>query len=367
MRFAVQEGQTSATIYVGENSILAVQHLIDHVRAACGQGEDILTSLPWFLAHAHRSEALPVIVVLHTRDNGSDAPVGALLLHGRKVVNIPTGMFKAGYLCGRGAAIGPRPRRPWIAETAARLLISKLLAHTVLVTLAGDGVSAPDSALAEAAAGPWRMRETRCVLSLEGGMDGLYSRLSYKMRRNFRYYRQRAERDLGCTFLPDLTAEEHVAAVEALHARSARPQTRIHALQHAAALQAVPGGFAMGLKDGSGNWLSYLAGWRQPDASSIEWQLNVDDMKTSSLTTAMRHYWLEHEVSLGTPRVIFVGETSPAWSRPCERDWCGDLLLTTKGAAGVLIKTIVQRLSPTGQVASLYQKPGTIFQEPPTP
>ncbi len=271
---------------------------IEHLRSTSKQDGDVLTSLDWFLSHSARSRNLPLVVLVGTAGQAE----GAVLLHGRRVLGIPTGLFKAGYLCGRGSTIGVEALRSRLVERAARHLLRQPFAHTVMVTLLqsletgqpGDGPSGGDT-------GPWRMRETRHTLSLTGGWDAVRARFSAKMRRNLGYYRRRAERDLNCQFLPRLSSEQSQDAVAVLHGLGSYPHQRRHAMRHEAALRQLPGGFAMGLKDGRGQWLGFLAGWRSSQGSFIEWQLNTAELPTSSISIALRNYWLEHEIAIGMP------------------------------------------------------------------
>ena len=52
----------------------------------------------------------------------------------------------------------------------------------------------------------------------------------------------------------------------------------------------------MGMKDAQGRWLSMLGGRRYLDRSEILWQMNRDGLGAYSLGTAMRAYFIEHEM-----------------------------------------------------------------------
>ena len=112
----------------------------------------------------------------------------------------------------------------------------------------------------------------------------------------------------------------------------------------------------MGLQDAQGDWLSYITGWRGADGTYIEWQLNREHCEGASISTVMRSYMLEHELKRGSPAVIFVGGTSPFWSRVCEPSVCGDLLATRNGVMGHLARKLAVRIKPAGQVAKLHAR-----------
>ena len=178
-------------------------------------------------------------------------------------------------------------------------------------------------------------------------------RVGYKMRRNLRYYRRRAQTEFGCSFVADMSVEQRRDAVCALFDKGTykTESDRAHLVEDA--LLSAPGSFAMGLQDSQGNWLSYIAGWRGAGGTSIDWQLNSDTHESTSISTAMRAYCLEHEIGLGSPAIIFVGGTSPFWSRVCERDVCADLVATRNGLLGSLARRLTQWIRPAGRVAGL--------------
>ena len=333
----------------GRQSIGRLFGLVETLKIETGQSEEVLTSKGWFLNQARRSNTLPLVVLI---SHGA-VPCGAVLFYGRKFLGIPTGAFRGGYYCGRGLVIGASSRRHEIAEFAAIALIREHLAHTIKMVLSGP-TTCPSAKKKEGSKlfrQAWILREMRSCLSLAGGMTGLMSRLSYKMRRNFTYYRRRAEIELGSVFIPQLSESQSISAIEALHAKSSRPLSRKDSMARGAALRAVPQAFSMGLLDSSGNWLSYIAGWRESDSSFVEWQLNREGLEKLSISMTMRHYYLEHEVGLGMRRVIFVGGTTPTWGRACEHAMCGELTVAAGGVVGLILKVKRRLFNPEAELA----------------
>jgi hypothetical protein len=292
---------------------------------------------------------------------------GVALLSFRKKYGIPFGVVKAGNSCGQGAAIAAVEDRIAVMETASRMLLSLPLAHTVILSLwthqFPPGTNQPVAGIR----GQWYFREARLRLDLSGGLEATMNRLGYKMRRNLRYYRRRAEQDYGCQFLPDLDHDQRRHAVDALFDKGIfhgdyRDSRRIQR-----ALEATPGRFAMGLQDRSGTWLSYITGWRDADGTHIDWQRSRDDYKGASLSTVMRAYMLEHEIGIQSPAIIFVGGTSRFWSRVCEPSVYGDLFAIRKGFFGDLAKKLTCLLSPSGQLAKLHAEAASSLQHSPQP
>ena len=348
MKFVSRLKGVTAEIFVGRRSVLSARAELDALRLQFGQSSDALTSPDWFLAHARRDNDVAVAVILR---RGSQA-FGAMLLRGRKALGIPSGLLKAGLSCGRGAVIGELAQRAAIAEIATQRVIGKGLAHTVMVTMLLDedeGVVRPSSC----GQGSWIVGTTRSSLSLDGGLDAVLSRMSYKARRNVRYYRRRAETELGCVFVPQLSPEQSRQAIAALHGCGRHGMSARRASQYGSAVKALEGGFEMGLQDGEGRWLSFLSGWRRPEATYFEWQLNATDAEAASISLVMRSCFIEHEASRGTPNIVFVGGTSPNWNRAFAPQSCGELIELRHDPVSDLVRRFGQRLRPDGRFTAL--------------
>ncbi|MCJ2019213.1 hypothetical protein MKK84_17490 [Methylobacterium sp. E-065] len=348
-------GHFQSTIFFGKKEISSIASLIDGIPRSCDQDRDMITSLNWFLSLSDRWNTLPVVVLLHRDRN----PFGALLLHGTKFGGVPIGTFRAGYLCGRGGVVGKTEAYSNIIEYGTEALIKSKFAHTVIVTCISQNNERPvslDEGDRNSFARNWQFHETRSRLPLTGGMDGLLSRFSQKMRKNFRYYKKRAEIDIGCVFQPSLSSTQAISAVEQLQAVSVRSVKLKSALQRQRAIADQPGSFSMGLIDKSGDWVSYLSGWRQGKTCVVEWQLNHEDGNNASISMAMRHFFLEHEIANGMEEVIFLAGTTPIWSRVCEPQLCGEYLATPGGLKGKIVRGIYGFLHPNGKVSQLTRK-----------
>lgn len=353
MLFRFRDGDTRVEALVGARSIYAVQSQIDAFRERLGQAEDVMTSLHRFLPWVSMSNELPVALLLRR----SYELYGVVLLYYRQRYGIPIGLAQAGNLGGQGGVIAAAADRVAAMETASRVLLRSSLAHTVVLSTLWTDKTVPGPNLPVAGVrGQWHFREVRLRLDLSGGLEATMGRLGQKMRRNLRYYRRRAEGEFGCRFLPELTPEQRQQAVGVLFDKGRYPTKARRAWRLEAALQAIPGHFAMGLQDAQGDWLSYVTGWRDTDGTSIEWQLNRDHHENASISTVMRSYLLEHEAERGSPAIIFVGETAPFWSRVCEPSICGDLLATREGVIGNIAQKLMCRVSPMGQVAKLHAR-----------
>ena len=345
-----RDGDSRVEILVGERRITAFQPTLDALRARMGYRDDMTTSPQRLLLWAAISAELPVVVTLQR----SGEFYGIVLMTIRRWRGIPIGFAHAGNLAGQGGVVAAPADRRAALEMAARTLLRTYLVHTVLVSVLQTHPALPDiRSAAIGIHGQWHFREIRIRLSLAGGLPAVFNALSYKMRRNVRYYRKRADEELGLQLVSDMTTCQRRSAVMALHGGGPYPVDTKKAEKIDVALQKIPGCFAMGLQDRAGNWISYITGWRAAGATYVDWQLNSGGHANASISTVMRAYLLEHEVDIGSDAIIFVGLTNPFWARACEVQTCADLAATRGGLLGAMTRRLAVRVSPNGRVAAL--------------
>lgn len=344
-------GQFSCRLFMGRQRLESAASSIQALRRFHGLTSDITTDPSWFISRTEVWRNSPLAVVLEQ----DGEPEAAVLLYGRNQFGIPTGVIKGGNGSGDGVVVAAPGQRVAALKAAAGAVLGLPWVHTVMASVRAAGE--PPAAAADAAhiGCGWLGREVSTDLSLEGGFEGFLSRLRPRSRRNYHYFRRRAERELGLEFVPDLMPDEAVRAVEELHGASMHPVPRARSRKFEAAIRRTPGSFAMGVRDPAGQWMSYLSGWRQKEGTFVEWQLNRHECKAASLSTVMRTYFLEHEAAHGVQRIVFVGGTSAALGRYCAPDHCLDLIATRRGVRGRIARNLLTRLCPQGQVAMLMR------------
>lgn len=348
-------GKAKSRILVvrGAEHISKLRPILLELRDRVGQSDDMLTSPDWFMSRTLMWDATPVVVL----QSVDEVIQSAVLLHVRCWHGIWTGVLKCGDLTGAAGVIALTHNRLSAVERAVETIFDNTLAHTVVATLRQPAVAAlSNGCVPPTHGGGWQTREVRCRLNLIGGLDEFLLRQSRKFRRNFHYYRRCAEVELGCRFLPNLTAAQSSEAVRALHGQGIYVVPGRRAIRHEAAVRNTAGSFAMGLIDKEGRWISYLAGWRQAESTFIEWQLNVVDHEATSLSTVMRSFLVDHEAKRGAQSLMFVGGTSGSWARACELETCADLLAIRKGPISHKLIALLAWLHPNGQVGQLYRE-----------
>ncbi len=338
-------------LFIGQRRAAAAAPVVEALRQSLGLASDMTTHVPWFVARTAAWRNSPIIAVLEE----DDQPVAAVLFYDRQQFGIPTGVIKGGNRSGDGLVVAAPGQRMAALQAAIAAVLALPWVHMVLVSMRGEALLEATAPAMPPFDCVWHSREVSTHLSLAGGFEGFLSRLRPRSRRNYRYFRRRAENELGLAFVPSLRPDDAMQAVAELHGVAMHPVPRARARRLEAAIRDTPGHFAMGVRDAAGRWLSYLSGWRQSEGTFVEWQLNRHDMRAASLSTVMRTYLLEHEAAGGVTQVVFVGGTSAALGRYCAPERCFDLLATPAGVRGRLTKRFMTRLHPRGQVALLMQ------------
>lgn len=209
--------------------------------------------------------------------------------------------------------IAPPALRLEVAAAALRRLINTGAAAAFVTMEGGFGIEATQlhnrrSDVSTTA----RIRQVPRFLALTDRLDTTMALLGTRTRRNLRYYRRRAEVELGTEFVPcvRMTGGEFFAVNRA----STHPFSDAFTLWRHSLLQNPRDGEVLfaGLRDAEGQWLSLIGGRRDGDVTTIDWQMNRVGLERYSLSTAMRAFLLEHEIARGTTRLYFEGGTPHA-------------------------------------------------------
>ena len=184
-----------------------------------------------------------------------------------------------------------------------------------------------------------RFREHR--LKLSESFDATLSRFGQHTRRNLRYYRRRAEKDLHAVFHSSLSAAQSDQALEELSRCSFQPFpiSLTEWCKMDGLLRIQPGYFAAGLRANE-QWISYLVGMRSGTHTYVLIQINHSGFSHYSLSTALRSYFFQNEIERGQTEIRFVNGTCASFQRCCEPDNCVTLSARRGLAAFVLFNLI---------------------------
>lgn len=302
-------------IVSGRKALQGLKPMLLELAKRYGQ-DGAMDYLEFFLDQTHVGRRTPHVVLI---GDGLEAGISAERVYGALWVyayRLP-GMriFASDDISGRRALLSPDEARVAYARFAAEALV-KMGADAVVLSfmdfVPGKGPNSSRDPWSEP--GAWlagtRRKLVRSHLPLEPTMDATLAKIGQRTRSNMRYYRRRAEAQLGCVFHAEaeMTEEEFLEC----NRQSTFAVSDAQATWRYASVKRYPGAFLMGIRAGDGRWLSVTGGRRYADASEIDWQMNRADLPKASLCTVMRSYLIEHEIGLGMKRLFIEGGTPQA-------------------------------------------------------
>lgn len=316
---------------------------ISALRIRTGQAGDPTTDLDWFVRMTLGHSRNPWLVLLsdHRRC------VAAMLLAERRILGFPSGYVKAEGMDEGFLICYPEKRSEYLSLMLTGLFSrnSALIAHVTQLANSGTAYSGP----AENAGlkVEWKQGIFHNRVKLLETFDKTLAQYGAHTRRNIRYYLRKARAE-GSRFIGRLTSEESFEAVMELQGYATHRVNVESVLGREAAMQAVPGSFALGVKGADGSWQSYLTGWRRARQTFVYWQMNRVIDKSSSMGTAMRAFLMEVEIARGASEIIFVGGSSAVFKRCCEVDQSVHLIVRRKGLRGWALSRLLERTVVAG-------------------
>jgi len=351
----------------GRDPVLRLSRTLMELSARCGQ-LGAMNDIAYFLTKPGALPRIPnLLLVARTSDLDLQNPklddlLGALLIFEQDISGIGVGAFATNDRSGRSTLVAVRSERSRVVALASRALLNRG-AHMILMSYrAGDGAGssmATGSPLLEVTehgkeSARWAQRKRTIpgYLPLSSTFDATLAKIGQRTRSNLRYYRRRAEADLGCVFLPRIEA------------------TRKEVLRfNRQCMYAVPGSVAgwrydslkelsepvfMGIKDREGRWLSMLGGRRYGDRSEILWQMNRSGHATSSLGTVMRSYYIEHEIAHGSRRMYIEGGTPHPIKFSFVPEELTDLVVMRRTLAAKAMQMVARRwIAPDNELSHM--------------
>jgi hypothetical protein len=270
-------------------------------------------------------------------------------------------MFSTNDRSGRGTLVAPAALRSAMAEMASRSLMDRGVLAVLISFRDGDTANSkksPDKSQPlgcstvneKAARWAWRERETPDYLPLEETFDGTLAKIGTRTRRNMRYYRKRAEAELGCVFLPEVQISKREFLGfnrECMYAVPAKVAGwRYESLKYLG----TP--LFMGIKDRAGRWLSLLGGRRHHDGTEILWQMNRSGLSAYSLSIVMRTYFMEHEIAHGMRKLYMEGGTAHPMRFSFVNDKVTDLVVVRRSRLGLVVPTLAHLfIKPDNELA----------------
>jgi hypothetical protein len=347
------------SLVCGRDSILQMQGVLTEFSRRCEQ-EGALNDVRYFLSKPGALKRIPHLILVWrstespSRDLTADDLVGAVLLYKYTLAGVGIGMYTTNDRSGRGTLLAAPELRSNVAEGVSRWLMQRGAIAVLISYRDGKGVAQVKTAGGDklpATAMPkrkkkeplWarRAREIPDYLPLAKTLDATLANIGQRTRSNMRYYRRRAEKDLGCTFFPAVQMDHDQFLAfnsECMYAVADRVATWRYE-----SLKALSQPILIGIKDKDGRWLSLLGGRRQDADTEILWQMNRNDLLTYSLSLVMRTYFIEHEISGGMTRMYIEGGTSHPMHFSFVKTRVMDLIFLRRSRFGALIPGLSKR------------------------
>lgn len=332
----------SVQVLRGARAIYAAGPEIAELLRRTGQDENPLLCLDFFLGRVRLFPGNDPVVLLARAAGRLE---GAVYLYEKLFGGMQTGYLRGfDHLTGESTVIADEQSRVFLLQIAVQQLLLETSARVAWATVRqGQDESDPTPISQQGLILRTEVsslhREHR--LKLGGTFAATLARFGSHTRRNLRYYRRRAEKELQASFNPQLTFAESDQALRELRERSFQPfEKSLDEWQKMdGLLRTRPGYFAMGLQADE-KWLSYLVGMRAGTSTYVLLQMNHNGYARYSLSTVLRSYFFEHEIALGQKEIKFVNGTCATFQRCCESDRCVTVTARRGLAAFVLFNWI---------------------------
>jgi hypothetical protein len=352
-----QSMDKSIQIVHGRESILRMQPMLIELSARCGQA-GAMNDLEYFMTRPSVLKKTPHLVLVmaegavSAENATADQVVGAALLYEYLVLGRGLRIYATDETTGRRSLVAP----PSLRYKAAAMMSGALLdrgVHVALISFRDEATSAFPEVVHDkkiASRWAWREREVISYLPLESTFDATLAKIERRTRKNLRYYRRRAEMELGCIFLPE--AEIGKAEFLALNRASMYAVPDRIAEWRYDSSKSLSGPVLMGIKDRDGRWLGIVGGRRHNGKMEIHWQMNRSDLPLSSLSTVLRSYLIEYEISRGTQSLYVEGGTKQALADSFTRERSTDLIVLQRSLTAFLLRKVARFVIPSENMLS---------------
>jgi hypothetical protein len=310
------EGTDSTSVYSAlvVSSPTEVLKLADSARRLAPRWDSTLG--PQFFLASLSAGWLPRVLVVKC----ADETIGIVYAKERRIAGVATGVIYADGILGNLVIADPLHRED-VLYTAIRKLFACPAVLGVRLAIPPEGyesraVAKVLSSLkldSSSAAIQYHAR-----LPLAGTYEEFLEWLGHRTRKNIRRCTRRLEAE-GLIFVERLSKSELADAARYLRTRCSIP---ISASALERALNWIAGvecSMAIGIKNRSGEWLSFAAGWYTPGRATLSVQLNNDsDFEDYSLSLALRARLIEMLIGRGIKELWFWGGVTLPLARYAE-------------------------------------------------
>jgi hypothetical protein len=338
----------------GSDTILKMRGLLVAFSERCGQ-PGTMEDLAYFLAKPGLLQRVPCLFLISKRQDITleelelDDLLGALLLYEYMIFGYGIQAFASNDRSGRGTMLALPQQRLKTAAIFSRVLLDRG-ARAIMLSFRSSGceeeANEDRSQLFEflpaaKVTGQWTWRERSIpgYLPLAPTYNETLMQLGHKTRHNLRYYRGRAERELGCRGIVDcsnISMQEYLA----LNRESMFAVPDKVAAWRLDVMKNLNDPVMVGMRDRDGKLLAMMGGRRFMDRMEILWQMNLCGMRHHSLSTVMRSYCMEAEVARGTKRLYIEGGTKHSMHHGFVKEELVDLVVMRRSPLMKVLKKV---------------------------
>lgn len=309
--FERQDGSgLRTTLLRSADDFARISGAISELRRSTGAGDDLYTDPEYVLTCADRMRR-PCSVACWR----GEELVGVLFAFQHYLMRcVPTGYVAAGDYSGRGAMIARCDFSAAVVSAAVERL-KRAGAHSVMLRIT------------PALSGPLRLGDGRSTgfheiipgdrLPLAETYTDFLGGLGKHTRRNLRYYTRRVA-SAGISFDPDVPEAEYTAAARVLNTSAEFPIVGRRLARDLRLMQRYQGQ-RFALRDASGAIVAVLCGFAANGRFYLLSQVNDARLAPLSLSLVLRGFTIEHLIGQGVRELQFMGGTSLALGRFCER------------------------------------------------
>lgn len=343
----------------GSDAILRLQPVLLELGRICGL-TFAMDDLNYYLSRLGVLKKTPHLLLMTRSGAVSSAAnvqaedlLGAVLLYEYRTFGQPTSTFATDDTTGFRNLIALPGYRGTVAGAGIRHLMRRG-AHVVLVSFQeeaereGAEITPINPRLGPAAISQQlfttRRRPVLGYLELMPTFEESLASLGSRTRNHLRYYRRRAEKEIGCTL--ESPASISRGDFLALNRGCAYAVTDEVAGWRYDSLRSLSHPVFLGLRDRGGRWLSLTAGRRSGGRTDIFWQMNREDLPSFSLSTVMRSYLIEHEVAGGSNRLYFEGGTIHSMRNSFVPEQVIDVVTRRRSTRAYLVSKLSRHIMP---------------------
>lgn len=322
----------------GERAVLAEQRALAVLAEQTDQ-RGLITYLEFILS-ANRFGGSKVPCLLTLLDQQAEL-CAAVLLYEYRPWGAPTRIFATADYYGVRSVVAPADMRSTVAQEAARFLIRQG-AWVVMISVRKGNFS-PEIGRGGLTLAT-RARILSHALPLRPTFDETVAAMGARTRRNLRATHRRVESQLGGTFVldPEVSERDFLA----INRACMYPVPPAIAKWRFRCARELPGRLFGGLRAKNGRWLSLVGGRHLDGTTFIDWQMNVCDLPSWSIGTAMRAYILKHEIERGASFLAFEGGTPHSMNRAFLQEEVSDLLLARPFLSPAALRTVLPLVMP---------------------